>query len=242
VHGGVGGRDAEGAAERRLAEALRAQASLGARSAPPQTGGPATPRGGQQVPKIQAPKELPGKAQKPPSGKPRGQPAKPPHPTTAAVGQSGPQHGRGGQSGPPHAPAPGGSRAVRGSGQRGRERPDGQPTQVAGVDPGLAGAPTAQQPPAHAASAGSKSGPRPPHAASGKPPAVQHAGGGGQQAAAAPSTERAAVAAPSPADDRAAPTARLHRVLLAALLAGVLLGCLLAVLSVLDPGLLPALG
>jgi tetrahydromethanopterin S-methyltransferase subunit F len=35
---------------------------------------------------------------------------------------------------------------------------------------------------------------------------------------------------------------RLHSVLLAALLAGVVLGCLLAGLSVLDPGLLPAIG
>ena len=35
---------------------------------------------------------------------------------------------------------------------------------------------------------------------------------------------------------------RLHWVLLAALLAGVVLGCLLAGLSVLDPGLLPAVG
>jgi hypothetical protein len=37
-------------------------------------------------------------------------------------------------------------------------------------------------------------------------------------------------------------TARLHWVLLATLLTGVVLGCLLAGLSVLDPGLLPALG
>jgi hypothetical protein len=37
-------------------------------------------------------------------------------------------------------------------------------------------------------------------------------------------------------------TLPVHWVLLAALLAGVVLGCLLAGLSVLDPGLLPALG
>jgi hypothetical protein len=37
-------------------------------------------------------------------------------------------------------------------------------------------------------------------------------------------------------------TVRLGWVLLAALLAGMLLGCLLAALSVLDTGLLPALG
>jgi hypothetical protein len=37
-------------------------------------------------------------------------------------------------------------------------------------------------------------------------------------------------------------TLRLHWVLLTALLAGVVMGCLLAMLSVLDPGLLPALG
>jgi hypothetical protein len=36
--------------------------------------------------------------------------------------------------------------------------------------------------------------------------------------------------------------AQLRRALLVALLAGLLLGCLLATLSVLDPGLLPALG
>jgi hypothetical protein len=36
--------------------------------------------------------------------------------------------------------------------------------------------------------------------------------------------------------------ARLRRALLLGLLAGALLGCALAVLSVLDPGLLPALG
>jgi hypothetical protein len=36
--------------------------------------------------------------------------------------------------------------------------------------------------------------------------------------------------------------ARLRRALLVALLAGLLLGCLLATLTVLDPGLLPALG
>jgi hypothetical protein len=43
----------------------------------------------------------------------------------------------------------------------------------------------------------------------------------------------------SPTADGAA---RLHRALLVALLAGVLLGCALALLSVLVPGLLPALG
>jgi hypothetical protein len=41
---------------------------------------------------------------------------------------------------------------------------------------------------------------------------------------------------------RAFSDVRLLRVLIVALLAGTLLGCALAMLSVLDPGLLPALG
>jgi hypothetical protein len=114
---------------------------------------------------------------------------------------------------------------VHGSGgQRGRE----QPTQIGTVDPGLAGAPTTQQPTtpppggsqpgARAASATAK--PAPPHAA------------GRTAAALAERPDPVAVLRGLP----------LRWALVACLVAGLLLGCLLAGLSVLDPGLLPALG
>jgi hypothetical protein len=247
---GAGGRDAEvGAAERRLAEALRAQASLGARAAPSP---PTPPRAGQAAKAPQKPhttKAAPPKAPAPKGQHPPKNPApknpQPSHgkPSAGTAGhaggslahQSGPQHGRG-QSGPPHPPPPGASRAVPG-GQRGRERPDGQPTQVGAVDPGLAQAPTTQQPSAHAGPPGSgaKLGPRAPG---------QPASGGGPHGPLGPRNGAATTFAgvDRPGSGAAAMALRLRWALLACLVAGLLLGCLLAVLSVLDPGLLPALG
>jgi translation initiation factor IF-2 len=238
---GAGGRDAEvGAAERRLAEALRAQASLGARPTTPAGGAPQIPARVGRPGKVPAGKAGPGKpaatappapvpsttkAHPPKAAAPKGQlPAKgPKRPVTAPPGGAQPGHGkpaspasghvRGGQAGPQHTPA----RGVHGSGgQRDRE----QPTQVSTVDPGLAGAPTTQQPttqqpPGHGAP--TPAGPRG-SSASAKPGAAADRPGSGPAAL------------------------RVRWALLACLLAGLLLGCLLAMLSVLDPGLLPALG
>jgi hypothetical protein len=117
---------------------------------------------------------------------------------------------------------------VHGSGgQRGSE----QPTQVSTVDPGLAGAPTTQQPttqqpPGHGASA--------PAGSRGLPASAKPAPSG--------STARPASALAALTDRPDPGPSRVHWALLACLLAGLLLGCLLAMLSVLDAGLLPALG
>jgi hypothetical protein len=214
---GGGGRDAEaGAAERRLAEALRAQASLGARSAPAAPAAPvatpATPkRGGQRaahkpsghnpVPKGPAPKGGPA-AHAPPTSAPAA--------GTPARGQSGPA--RGVQSGPQHAaPRPAGAHlappAGRSAGRPARPRDDQLPTtKVVTAEPGAAGAPTTQH-----------------------PVAVSPA-------------DRPAPLAPALMAGRALLDARLRLALLVGLLAGVLLGCVLALLSVVDPGLLPAIG
>jgi hypothetical protein len=119
---------------------------------------------------------------------------------------------------------------VPGGGQRARE----QPTQVGAVDPGLASVPTTQQPSAYAGARG-KVGPGA-HPGPGQP-------GGGQQGPLGPrggATTFAGVDRPGPG--AAAAALRLRWALLACLAAGLLLGCLLAGLSVLDPGLLPALG
>ena len=226
-------RDGDGgAAERRLAEALRAQASLGARSAPapaphppsnqahhpeacrpeargPQAAEPAGPKAPQNPTQEPAPTSSPG---------PRGGAGAP-----SAAGQSGP-HGRGSQSGPQRpaaaalhggaahlAPPPG--RTGHSGGQRARPRDDQLPTtKVATAEPGLAGAPdypAAGHPvrlPAPPPLPGSAR--RSPGAVRRHPPGHPAAGG---------------------ADRRAARRERL-------------LGCALALLSVLQPGLLPALG
>jgi hypothetical protein len=191
----TGGRD-DGAAERRLAEALRAQAFLGGRSAaaaPPKPGGkPATPRRG--GPKSGGPRQ---KAAAPlvPAHQPPGPPARGGQPGH----QSGPQHAT------PRPAHPGSAgRTGHSGGQPARPRDDQLPTtKVVTADPGAAGAPTTQ----HAAATSAPA--RPPH---------------------------------SLADARTAPDTRLRLALLVALLVGVLLGCALALLSVLGPGLLPAIG
>jgi len=209
---GAGGRDAEaGAAERRVAEALRAQASLNARGA-----APAPPRGGPAqgpVPKVASPQ---GPVKNP---APKSAPANP--------GQANPGHGkppqpvgrpgRSGQSGPQN-------RATHGSAPW--TRPDsGQPTRVT-VDTAVVGAPSTQQAPA--AGKATTAAPAPPKAAL-RPPSPEP-----------PRDGRPAAPFPTWMGGGAPP--QLRWVLLAALLAGVFLGCLLAGLSLLDPGLLPALG
>ena len=223
---GTGGRDGEaGAAERRLSEALRAQASLGARSSAtpgaPAPVKPATPKRGDRKPagpKSTGQKQ-PGQkqaGQNPPGAQP-GRPTRQGPATPTPVGQSGP-HGRGGQSGPQHAaPRPGpGHGAQHGPGRRTRPRDDQLPTtKVATADPGQAEAPTTQQPSAHPL-------PRQP-----APPG--------------PSAPPAPVATAAPGR-RVVLDVRLRVALLVGLLAGTLLGSALALLSVLDPGLLPALG
>ena len=66
---GAGGRDAEaGAAERRLGEALRAQASIGARPATPPGGTPPAPARAGQPAKTPAGKAAGPKSQHPPKG------------------------------------------------------------------------------------------------------------------------------------------------------------------------------
>jgi hypothetical protein len=88
------------------------------------------------------------------------------------------------------------------------------------------------------------------------PAATTYAGPSGSRAARAPVQEQTSSGDPRPAgsttrgpglparsrDLLPMDVAQLRRALLVALLAGLLLGCLLATLSVLDPGLLPALG
>ena len=166
---GTGGRDGEaGAAERRLSEALRAQASLGARS---------SARTGRR-PRRSSPRLRNEQARSPQArsnrgrsrrarirlGRNRARPTRQGPATPTPVGQSGP-HGRGGQSGPQHAaPRPGpGHGAPHGPGRRTRPRDDQLPTtKVATADPGQAEAPTTQQPSAHPAAApAGPPGPRP---------------------------------------------------------------------------------
>jgi hypothetical protein len=216
---GAGGHDAEGgAAERRLAEALQAQASLSARSAAPVKPGakPVPPRrgaqkgagqrAGQKPPGQKMPMREGANAAPVPPGHGQaassGAPGTPPTRAGTPGGQSGP-HGRRAPTGPHAAPRPAAAHPPAGRGQPVRPRDDQLPTTKV-VTADASGAPTTQQPSA-----------RPPQPA-------------------AP-----AVAAQSPT------TALLdgRRVaLIVGLLAGVLLGCALALLSVLGPGVLPAIG
>ena len=206
-----------GAAERRLSEALQAQASLGARSTPaPAVHKPPTPKRAVQKPVGRKSGQKPvGSSPTQAQPAPTSSPVRGGAPSTA--GQSGP-HGRGGQSGPqrpagtgPHggsahlAPSPG--RTGHSGGQRARPRDDQLPTtKVATAEAGLSGAPTTQQPatpsaPAHPPTISPPAAPRPPLL-----------------------------------------DTRLRVALIVGLLVGAFLGCALALLSVVEPGLLPALG
>ena len=172
MSGRTGGRDGEaGAAERRLAEALRAQASLGARTSATAEAGHAGRSGAPRRAAASGPATSPRCRSHPgqnPGGA-TGQPA-----PTSAAGQ-GPGRGAGagraspartgasGQSGPgpqhagPRPPEPDlgpSGRTGHSGGQHVRPRDDQLPTtKVVTAEPGAAGAPTAQQPSAQPAPA-----------------------------------------------------------------------------------------
>ena len=155
---GGGGRDGEaGAAERRLAEALRAQASLGARSsaaspapAPvkPAVHKPATPKRVDRKPAAQ--KQRGPEAAWSATGEAGAARVRRRRPRSASPGRTGAGASRD-RSTPRRVRAPGHG-APHGAGRRTRPRDDQLPTtKVATADPGQAEAPTTQQPSAHPA-------------------------------------------------------------------------------------------